>query len=146
MRRAIGAAILAAALSQPALAGGSFEAVEVRSIFSEGGSSYELTVVPLDKANTDPYLKGCEIFVVIGNYSRFHSWLHFPSEVTLAGHQSALVYLRQAHEKRVPINFGWIGPGFESIDPRNRCMVRSRALQVISENGKTAVVSYFGAV
>jgi hypothetical protein len=144
MRSVIAAAIIAIPASS--WAGGSFESVEVRSLFTEGGSSYELVVSPVNKENDDPYLKGCGVFVVIGSYSRIHSWLHFPADVTLAGHQAALVRLREALDKRIPINFGWMGPGFEPIDPRHPCMVRSRALQIFSDHGTTAVLSYFGAV
>ena len=133
------------------LAGGSWALVEVSSLRLTTETEYELVVAP--QPNTDPYLSECKTFTVVGTYTDrpaggrwWHFWNRFPESVTREGHIAALTQLAAAHNSKRPLNFGWMGPGFSPLHPSNRCIVRSRALEVRRENGTVAVVSYHDAV
>ena len=144
MHRGISTAITTVAISSLSWAGGSFEPVMVQSLRIVNDTEYELVVVT-DKSR-DAYFAACETFTVLGTYSPFHSWLYFPSFVNVGRHKQALSRLQEAHKRGIPINFGAMGSGFEPIDPRKPCVVRSRALDVRGEPDSLAVISYYGAV
>jgi len=129
------------------LAGGSWEKVIVERITLLNGTDYELVVLP-DQQNTtyqDPYMGNCSRFTVKGGYSWVHSW-RFPENVTPESHKSALAYIQQAQTLKEAIFLGWVGTGFVAIDPANPCVVRSRALQLLTEGGITAVISFHDGI
>lgn len=130
----------------PAMAGGSWERVLVNEIITNG-VDYTLVVTPSDSANTDPYLGRCRRFEVRGTYRWLKGTLfHQAAGLTRADHLRALEFLRDAHETKQLIDLGWIGVGFVAIDPAEPCVVRSRALQLLRDEGGAHVVSYHDLV
>ncbi len=128
-----------------------------------GGDWYPVVVTSLEVNDTDYILKVkptektphgfpsiCQKFEVHGTYSWWHSWRGFPSGVTRENHRKALDYLNDARIKKKVINFGFMGSGFESIDLQNPCIVRSRALDLMENQGSLSkdkgVVSYYNRV
>jgi hypothetical protein len=146
--RLLGALILVLICSS-ALAGGSYERVQVKSIRITNGTDYELVVAPLARSDphgyVDPYMGRCTVFTVRGTYSRLQS-IQFPSHVTRDGHLAALAYLLEAHAKRQVVNLGWMGTGFVPVQSNMPCVVRSRALHLFTEREVTSVVSYHDAI
>jgi hypothetical protein len=130
-----------------AIAGGSFESVQIKSISITNKVQYELVVNPLKPASADgyvdPYMGRCTTFTVHGTYSRRYG---FPDFVTRDAHLAALEHLRQAHLANRPVNLGWMGTGFVPVKSETPCVVRSRALHLHTERGTTAVVSYHDAI
>lgn len=110
-------------------------------------TDYELVVIPepLNTFSKDPYMGNCSRFTVKGSYSWVHSW-RFPKSVTRESHKVAPAYIQQALDSKKKILFGWMGTGFVAIDPANQCIVRSRALELVEEDGVTAVISYHDAI
>jgi len=140
-------AVAIALLGSVAFAGGSWESVKVESLTLLNSTDYELVVVPEQSRSEykDPYMGNCARFIVKGSYSWLHSW-RFREDVTRENHKAALAYIQQAQTTRMPILLGWMGTGFVATDPTNQCVVRSRALQLLTEQGQTAVISYHNAV
>lgn len=130
-----------------AMAGGSWERVMVESLTVLNDTDYELIVIPEQRSieHKDPYMGSCSRFTVKGGYSWLHAW-RFPEVVNRENHKAALAYMQQAQGEKRMILFGWMGTGFVAIDPANKCVVRSRALQLLSDDGVTAVISYHNAV
>ena len=132
-----------------AVAGGSFEPVMVRRLTLKSATDYELVVQPISP-NTggyrDPYFGNCLLFTVRGKYSKVHSALLFPEFVTRASHMAALTKLSEALKANSPVNFGWIGTGFVPIDPKNPCLVESRALYLRAAPEGAAVLSLHNGV
>ena len=130
-----------------AWAGGSFEPVWIESFISRNEIDYELVVSPASDPKSrrwvDPYLGRCTTFTVHGTYASVNN---FPSFVTRLGHLSALVYLRSSFQEGRTINFGWLGNGFMPVDPKQPCVVRSRALHLWQDRERTAVLSLHDAV
>ena len=138
-------------LAVSAWAGGSWEAVEVRSLRWINATDYELVVAP--EPNDDGYLGKCELFTVIGIYAErppeSHWWDirdRFGPSVTRDGHIAALALMERGRSSGQHVNFGWMGSGFEAIDKEHPCIVRSRALQIMRADGVVAIVSYFHRV
>lgn len=134
-------------LPSVATAGGSWERVVVESLAVLNSADYELVVIPQQRniGHKDAYMGSCSRFTVKGTYSWLHSW-RFPEPVNRENHKAALAYIQQALDEKKIILFGWMGTGFVAIDPENKCVVRSRALQLLTEEGVTAVISYHNAV
>jgi hypothetical protein len=130
-----------------ASAGGSWEWVTIESFKIFNSTDYELVVVPTPehKGYKDPYMANCPRFIMKGTYSWLHSW-RFPDAVKRKKHKAALAYLQQALNANNAVLLGWMGTGFVPIDPGNKCVVRSRALQLLIEDEVTAVISYHNAV
>jgi hypothetical protein len=127
---------------QPAAAGGSWERVVIDEI-TTNGVDYTLVVTPSDNANTDPYFGRCRRFEVRGTYRWLKGALfHQAAGLTRADHLRALKFLRDAHETKQRVDLGWIGMGFEAIDPADPCVVRSRALQLLRDESGVHVLSY----
>jgi hypothetical protein len=141
--------ILALTLSSASKAGGSFESVHVTSFVISNDVDYQLTVSPASSSKAgnlvDPYLGKCQTFTVHGTYSTVYSIFAFPSKVTRASHVSALAHLRQSFQSGTPVNLGWLGNGFVPLDPKNTCVVRSRALHLWHDREVTAVLSLHDA-
>lgn len=136
-------------LTSNALAGGSFQPVIVKSLTLDSATDYELVVQPSNPAASgykDPYFGSCPLFTVRGAYSRIHSALRLPEFVTRESHVAALAKLSDALKTSSLINFGWIGTGFEPIDPKTPCVVRSRALHLRVAPDTTVVLSLHNAV
>jgi hypothetical protein len=126
----------------PLTAGGSSERVVIDQL-AINGVDYTLVLTPSDSATGDPYLGHCRRFEVRGTYR----WLRgaiFRQEPGLsrAGRLEALAFRRRALEEKRPVELGWIGTGFVPVDPAEPCIVRSRALRLLKEHGRTYVVSY----
>lgn len=132
--------LLLSLVSSVAMAGGSWESVTVRSLELVGETTYELVVIPKHQSD-DVFMKDCPAFKVIGTYAWLHSW-RFSNSVTRKNHKAALMQLKEAQKKGKTILFGWMGAGFVPVDPTYRCVVRSRALEWVEENGTRAIVSY----
>jgi hypothetical protein len=141
---------LSLALPHAAWAGGSFESVLIKNFVISNEVEYQLSVSQVAATNpkppTDPYLGQCSILTVHGTYAALYSILKFPQDVTRAGHVSALAHLRASFQGGKAVNFGWLGNGFAPLDPKNPCVVRSRALYLRQEQGITAVLSLHDAV
>jgi len=142
-------ALIAGIVCASATAGGSYESVEIKSLRITDRTDYELVVAPLRRpepgAYVDPYMGGCTVFTVRGTYSRLHS-IQLPSDVTREGHLAALAHLTEAHSKGRVVNLGWVGRGFVPAQPGTPCVVRSRALHLLTERGVTSVVSFHDAI
>ena len=142
-------ALIAGVVCVSAMAGGSYESVEIKSLRITDGTDYELVVAPLKRPDpggfVDPYMSGCAVFTVRGTYSRLHS-IQFPSFVTREAHLAALAHLSEARANRRVLNLGWMGGGFVPVQPDMPCVVRSRALHLLTERGVTSVVSFHDAI
>ncbi|MDR0776100.1 MAG: hypothetical protein LBE81_05625 [Azonexus sp.] len=143
MRQAIRTSLLVA-LPSLASAGGSFELVEVTTLRIFNDVDFELVVrLPAPEAGQsyrDPYMGNCTSFTVHGT----HDAAVGHPRATHAAHLLALERLRIAHEYKLPINFGWMGHGFYVIDPKNPCIVKSRALEFFVDRDVEAVMSHYG--
>ncbi|MDH5640616.1 MAG: hypothetical protein OEY28_04935 [Nitrospira sp.] len=128
------------------LAGGSWEKVNIERLTVFNSIDYELVVIPEQPKTEykDPYLGNCPRFTVKGTYSRLHSW-RFPNSVNRDGHKAALAHLLQAKSENKAVFLGWMGTGFAPVDPDDKCMVHSRALELVTEGEITAVISYYDA-
>lgn len=136
----ISAAIFAGALlGTSASAGGSWERVRVLKLSRTSATSYTMVVEPLP--NSDPYLSRCRRFEVHGALRRLEGeWpVGRSSAPSRKQHTAALEYLQSFERSGQPVNFGWIGEGFRTLDPKRPCTVESRGLRVLDG----AVVSYF---
>ena len=142
-------ALIAGVVCVSATAGGSYESVEIKSLRITDGTDYELVVAPLKRPEpggfVDPYMGRCAVFTVRGTYSRLHS-IQFPSFVTREAHLVALAHLSEARANRRVLNLGWMGGGFVPVQPDTPCVVRSRALHLLTERGVTSVVSFHDAI
>jgi len=136
--------------SASAYAGGSFESVVVVSLKQTGSTSYTLVVRPQPNKTivgyADPYLGSCIEVTIYGAYSWFYSAVYFPDFVTRSNHKEALSHLKQAQKLGRAVNLGWIGGGFEPVRAESKCVYRSRALQLETQDGTTAVLSYYNPV
>lgn len=142
-------ALVAGLICASAMAGGSYEPVHVKSIRITNGTDYELVVAPVKHSGrdeyVDPYMGRCDFFTVRGTYSTVHS-IQFPSFVTREAHLAALAHLSEAHAKGRVVNLGWTGGGFVPVQSGTPCVVRSRALHLLTEREVTSVVSYHDAI
>jgi|GEM_PF-3266397 len=141
--------IAASLLASNALAGGSFEPVIVKSLNLKSATDYELVIQPTHssaQSYKDPYFGSCSLFTVRGTYSLIQSTFLFPEFVTRKSHVAALERLTTALKTSSPINFGWIGTGFKSVDPKIPCLVRSRALYLSIDPNVTAILSFHDGI
>jgi hypothetical protein len=139
-------ALAVAMESAPAHAGGSAAQVRVESLSAEG-TSYTLVVQPTANAENDPYMGGCTHFTVRGTYTYLNGAL-FKQPPTLSKelHMQALDFLAAAAQEHTVIRLGWVGTGFVAPDPRNRCVVASRALRLVTDLHGAAVYSFYNAL
>jgi len=124
------------------IAGGSFENVELLQFTTYGENRYLLVVKPMadGKSNyKDPYMGNCKIFSVVGGYRELGIFEggNIPS---INEYLKAIEYLRTNPK---PLRLGWMGGGFKVLNPNNPCVVTSRSLKIIEEQGVKAVVSWF---
>jgi hypothetical protein len=125
------------------LAGGSGERVTIVH-FDSHGADYTLLVVPEKSDPPDVYMGACARFEVRGTYRRLKG-SYFQSHPLLSrqAHLKALEYLQRAFSMHQVVNLGWMGTGFEAIDPASPCVVRSRALVLLEDpKHRTWVVSF----
>lgn len=128
-----------------ARAGGSGDLVTIEKL-TVNDSDYELVVVPSPSAAEykNPYMGECARFTVKGGYDRLHAW-RLPEQVTRESHMEAIAYMQQAYAAKKPFTLGWMGAGFVPIGS-DKCVVRSRALQMWRHESGPAVVSYHNEV
>lgn len=126
-----------------ALAGGSGERVSIVK-FDAQGAEYTLLVVPEKSDPPDAYMGRCPRFEVRGTYRRLKgSYFRTDRLLSREAHLKALEYLQRAFSTHQPVNLGWMGTGFEAIDPAAPCVVRSRALVLLEDpKHQTWVVSF----
>jgi hypothetical protein len=142
-------------VSSPALAGGSWEPVHVQKLTMLSDTDYILVVLPVPDNNPywkDPWLGNCQRFEVHGTLQRLEgthwfTWWVTGGAPTKEQHLAALARIKKFEGSKSVLNFGWMGTGFNIIDPKNPCIVESRGLDLVidgGEDGKTAaIVSYF---
>lgn len=131
-------------ISKSCLAGGSHAEVKLLQ-FSTYENRYVLLVSPKE-GETDPYMKGCEIFTVIGSYKpksffeRLGEYGRLPNE---KNHLEAIQFLKTKPNK---FHLGWMGGGFKRLNPDEACVVESRALELSGNwgNFKTVISNYDG--
>jgi hypothetical protein len=137
---------VAAVTSSVAWGGGSGVPVTVESL-SVSGTSYTLVVVRAELGKDDPYMGRCARFTVLGTYWYLNgAFLNQPEILSRKLHLAALDYLQNALEKRLTVNLGWMGSGFMPIDASEPCVVRSRALLLMEDEGDRAVISFHNAI
>jgi hypothetical protein len=151
MIRAILTFVAVLGFSNLADAGGSSETVSIVSLSISGDTDYVLVVAPKPSSAVanyrDPYFGTCERFEVRGSFLRLKgAWPWNNSNLSRQAHLDALAYLNAALHSGRSVEFGWIGMGFVAIDAKNPCVVKSRALQVLEDAGKTIVVSFHDVV
>lgn len=148
--------ILASLSVANCIAGGADGRVRVENIAFSTDVDYIAVVGPisLDQARgVLPYGQPCSRIVVIGTFgpligsssfiSRFSPFPDPPPppEVSRTAYIEALVFLRKAASSHATIGLGRMGTGFEPLDPKQPCIVRSRALVLDLRNN--AVISYY---
>jgi hypothetical protein len=107
------------------------------------GVDYTLQVVPENNTPPDPYMGTCAKFEVRGTYRRLKgAYLRQDPLLSREEHLKALEYLRRAFEAKRPVVLGWMGTGFEPVDAAKPCIVRSRALLLMTDEHGTHVVSF----
>lgn len=139
MIRAVVAAVLLLMIVQPSEAGGSSEIVSVKSLSTFNETEFVLVVAPRSREGgyVDPYMGRCQIFTVLGRYDKRRR------RFTEEAHLAALALLAKAKRDDAPIRLGWMGTGFVRIDEDEPCVVRSRGLEVFTDdNGDQHVISY----
>ena len=121
-------------------------------------TDYDLVVLPVpdnDPNYKDPFLGSCKQFEVHGTLQRLNGthwfiWWVKGGAPTKEQHLAALAYLKKFEGSKSVINFGWMGSGFNIIDPKNPCIVESRALELVPDGGAdgkaVGVVSYFNSL
>ena len=126
--------------AQPGFGGGSDELVSIETFQVLNSTDYVLVVLPKRPAEVPPdwFMGGCAKFTVRGTYRTFRSREDLTGEV----HLSALRFLKDAFDQHRDIRLGWMGRGFESADRNDRCIVKSRALQLYTDERGTAVYSF----
>ena len=99
------------------MAGGSGERVLIVR-FDSHGADYTLLVVPERSDPPDVYMGRCARLEVRGTYRRLKG-SYFQSHPLLSreAHLKALEYLQRAFSMHRAVNLGWMGTGFEAIDP-----------------------------
>lgn len=134
-----------ALFAAPSWAGGSQEQVFIQSFQAISETDYIMVVAP-KLPNGDPYMKACKRFEVHGTYARLKgAGLFYKRQVEKSSHRAAMAYLTDAFAHKKPVNFGWMGAGFEPIDAKNPCIVKSRALNIYND-AEPAVYSFFNAI
>jgi hypothetical protein len=136
MRLVVVATLVLAIGAQPCFGGGSDELVSIEKFQVLNSTDYVLVVLPKPLAGVPPdwFMGGCAKFTVHGTYRRFRNR---EDEV----HLSALRFLKDAFDRHMVIRLGWIGRGFEPADRNDRCIVKSRALELYTDERGPAVYS-----
>lgn len=131
--------------SEPAIAGGSGERVSIERL-DVHGDNYTLVVIPDRSDVPDVYMGACAHFEVRGTYRRLKGDYIFWNRRAGVGrdeHRRALAYLKHAFATKQPVYLGWVGVGFVPVDASNPCIVRSRALSLMSDpNDRTWITSF----
>lgn len=128
--------------SVPAFAGGDDERVHVEKLTMLSELDYILVVRPVrGKMSYDDRMKDCKQFEVRGTLKRLKSQGQSSGTPTKKEHLAALAFLKKSEGSENTINFGWIGSGFEIINAKNPCIVKSRGLR----HFPNTVLSYFYA-
>jgi hypothetical protein len=130
------------AMSSDSVAGGSGERVSIERLDVDG-VEYTLLVAPEKSEPPDAYMGACAHFEVRGSYQRLRG-AYFRQHPLLSRneHIKALEYLRRAFETKQSVYLVWMGTGFVPIDPGSPCVVRSRALRLLTDERGTYVVSF----
>ena len=113
-------------------AGGSHQTVDLIHVAVLDDTKFVLTVTP--RPDIDGYeeyhFKGCETLIVIGEY-RPLGILEAGHMPELERHKEALKFLKSKPKR---FNLGYMGGGFFVPDKENKCVVQSRALDLLDEN------------
>ena len=131
-------AVISCMLSTLAFAGGSHQTVDLLHVSFFGDTKFVLTVRPRPDIDgyEDNYFRDCDTFVVIGE--------HRPLGVLESGYmpkiERHLDTLRFLKTKPSRFKLGYIGGGFFVPDTENKCVVESRALDLMNEE---SVLSWF---
>lgn len=121
--------------AQLVYAGGSYQNVEIEYFSKINATDYVLKVIP-PSDNIDSYMQNCEIFTVIGKFSRYHDWFLFHEGITRKNHIQALSFIKNAFEKGQKIKLGWMGQGFVRVKENDPCVVKSRAFEFYGDGSK----------
>jgi len=114
--------------------------------FDHAGNDYTLVVHPTATDPPDPYMGACERFEVRGTYGLLRGTGKNDAELSRAGHREALEFLQHAFIAGQVVELGWVGTGFVPVDPDKPCVVKSRALRLVKDEGHTRVMSYHDAI
>ncbi len=155
--RPVVALFLVLFFSLPAFAGGSYEPVHVQKLTMLSDTDYVLVALPTPDPSKykDPFLGNCMRFEVHGSFQRLEGthwfiWWKASGAPTKEQHLAALAELKKYEGSKSVINFGWMGTGFNIIDPKNPCIVESRALEFVKDGGEfgktVAFISYFNSI
>lgn len=137
--------------ASPSFAGGSWDPVRIQKLTMLSDTDYVLIIEPQHQLMRykNAFFGDCSQFVVNGTYSRLDDtpWLDSLVRktpiVTLEDHLAALEKLKAFESEGAIFEFGYMGTGFNVIDPDTPCVVESRALEVWIEGDKVAIISYF---
>jgi hypothetical protein len=147
MNYRVGLCVLLLVATQ-AIAGGSNERVTVKNLETDG-SDYTLVVIP-EKTNSsnypDPFMGSCEYFTVRGTYDRLWWLFRNGPPGGRESHMQALKALQEAHSKSEPIRLGWLGTGFKGIEKEQPCIVESKGLWLMEEEGKLTIMSFYDGI
>jgi hypothetical protein len=131
--------------SVPAVAGGSSERVVIDRLTTDG-VDYMLVVTPAPSQSSvsDLFLGSCARFEVHGTYRWLKGAIWGQEQPqSRKGHLEALEYLRQSLLAKRWVDFGWVGTGFVPVDPKDPCVVKSRALWLFSDERGTHILSFY---
>lgn len=147
MNYRVGISVLLLVASQ-AIAGGSNERVTVKSLEIDG-SDYTLVVIP-EKINSsnypDPFMGSCEYSTVRGTYDRLWWLFRNGPPGGRESHMQALRALEEARSKNEPLRLGWLGTGFKCIEKEHPCIVESKGLWLMEEEGKFVIMSFYDGI
>jgi hypothetical protein len=115
-----------------------------------GDTSYTLVVRPKWKKNPRPssFLGPCKEFVVHGEFKQLRVVSPSPTQninVTKASHIRTMQIIEYAFRERQTIALGYFNGGFERVDRKNPCEVKSRALTFDVVDSEVTVWSYHDA-
>lgn len=143
MNYRVGLSVLLLIATQ-AIAGGSNERVAVKNLELDG-SDYTLVVIP-EKNNSsnypDPFMGSCENFTIRGTYDRLWWLFRNGPPGGRESHMQALRALEEARSKNEPVRLGWFGTGFKEVAKEQPCIVESKGLWLMEEDGKF-IISHF---
>lgn len=114
--------------------------------FDHSGMDYTLVVSPTKTDPPDPYMGACDRFEVRGTYGLLHGARRNEEWLSRKAHREALEFLQQAFLAGQTFYLGWVGTGFVPVEADKPCVVKSRALRVLKDDGGTHVISYHDAV
>src|SRR5882724_10724566 len=132
-------------ISTRAVAGGDEQRVSIDQLTTDG-VDYTLVVTPISSENSvaDPVIGRCRRFEVRGTYRWLKgAILGQDPPLSRRGHLEALEYLRQSFLAKRAVDLGWIGTGFVPVDPKDACIVKSRALWLLTDERGKHVISFY---